>query len=139
MHLALDRTKRIEKLCEQCSESFSQITGSIFTDGQPLGFYMIALHGHSPEGRLAHLAVAVCSPEGDAASAAILVTAGSETFYFRFLDWSDSPWKSEDIENKLDRNAALQSQFRGTFLRAAEQIVREVPEISEHFSDEPRG
>ncbi len=28
MHLALDRIKRIEKLCEQCSESFSQIRPS---------------------------------------------------------------------------------------------------------------
>jgi len=100
---------------------------------------MIALHGHSSEGRSAHLAVAVCSLEGEAASVAISVTAPCRNFHFRFVDWGTSPWNSEDLDNKIDREAALQSQFSATFLQAAEHVVRDVPEISDYFLDEAGG
>jgi hypothetical protein len=136
MHLALNNIKQTERRCEPCSESFHEITGAIFGDGQPLGFFMIALHGHSPEGRLAHLAMAVCSLAGDAASAALAVSAGTEGVVYRFLDWHDSPWNSQDLDNMLDRDAVLQSPFRPTFLHAAEHVVRDIPEVSGYFSDE---
>jgi len=139
MHLALDNIKRTEKYCEQCSEPFYQLTGATFGDGQPIGFFMIALHGHSPEGRLAHLAMAVCSPQGEAASACLAVTASGRNFHYRFLDWHDSPWNSEDLDNMLDRDAVLQSPFQPTFLQTAERVVRDVPEVSDYFSDETQG
>lgn len=80
MHLGLDSIKIAERGCEQCHQPFRQITGAIFGDGQPIGFFMVALHGHSPEGRLAHLAMAVCSLQGEAASAALVVTASGRNF-----------------------------------------------------------
>src|SRR5262245_13033455 len=136
MHIALDKTKVTETRCEECKESFRQITGAILGDGQPLGFFMISAHGHSSEGRLAHLAMALCSPEGVAESAAIAITAVGKNFHFRFVDWNASPWDSEDLESKLDREAAEQSQFRPTFLQAAEHTVTDVPQVAEYFSDE---
>ena len=139
MHLALDSIKTTERSCEQCHQPFPQITGAIFADGQPIGFFMLALHGHSPEGRLAHLAMAICNLQGEAASAALVVTASGRNFRYRFLDWRDSPWSSEDLENMLDREAVLQSPFRPTFLHAAEHVVRDVPEVSQYFSDETPG
>ena len=139
MHLVLDNMKTTERRCEQCNQSFHQITGAILGDGQPIGFFMTALHGHSAEGRLSHVAIAICSLQGDAASAALVVTGSGRNFHYRFLDWRDSPWNSEDLENMLDRDAVLQSPFRPTFLNAAEHVVRDVPEVSCYFSDEIRG
>jgi hypothetical protein len=136
MHLTFDCIKRTENRCDQCSESFCQITGAIFGDGQPLGFFMLGLHGHSPEGSLGQLAIALCTLQGEAAAAALVVTTTADSFHYRFLAWGDSPWNSEDLENKLDRDAVLQSQFRETFLHAAKHVTRDVSEISEYFSNE---
>jgi hypothetical protein len=139
MQLTLNHIKTTEKRCEQCSELFEEVRGAFFGDGQPIGFFMIALHGHSPEGRVAHLAMSVCSLAGDAASVALAITASTENFHYRLLDWHDSPWNSEDLENMLDRDAALRSEFRTTFLHAAEHVSRDLRSISEFFSNEPQG
>src|SRR5689334_11051667 len=112
MDLALDRTEVVEVRCEECDASFPRITGAIFGDDQPIGFYIAVLHGHSPEGRIAHLAVALCPVEGVDECAALAVTANSANFHFRFLDWCSTPLDAEDLDNKLDREAALHSRLR---------------------------
>jgi len=110
------------------------VRGSAYDDGRPFGLYLLGLHGHSPEGTLAHLAVAILVPgHGAPQAAAILVTATSDQFQFCFTDWAQSPWAGENLGRPLDREAVLSSDLRSTFLHIAEHVVADLPECREYF------
>ena len=58
MEITLDKQVAYQH-CPECNADFPVIRGSVYDGGQGCGLYVIALHGHSPQGRLAHLAVAL--------------------------------------------------------------------------------
>lgn len=114
------------------------VRGSVFDADSPIGLYLIALHGHSPRGRLGHLAVALRPGTGGEAhpiAAALQVSATPEQFELSLIDWSESPWKSEtSLGDMLDRAAALSSPLRADFLHVANHVVIQVPEVAACFA-----
>jgi hypothetical protein len=134
MQITLDR-QVAENRCPECETPFRVVRGAVYDDGKPFGLYLLGLHGHSPEGTLAHLAIAVLNPGRSAPlAAAILVTATNDQYRFCFLDWSQSPWAEEYyLGRQLDREAALSSDWRSTFLHIAEHVINDLPECGEYF------
>lgn len=134
MQISLDR-QTVENRCEECETSFRVVRGSVYDDGQPFGLYLCGLHGHSPEGILAHLAISVLVPGlASPQASAILVTSTMEEFRFCFLDWAKSPWAEQYyLGQQLDREDALRSTGRSTFLHIAEHVVHDLPECNEYF------
>jgi hypothetical protein len=134
--ITLDR-QTVSQSCRACAIDVVVIRGSVYDGGQPIGLYLIALHGHSPSGRLAHLALAFVDPSGSGppTAAAIEVTATPEQFGYSLVDWSESPWKHESyLGEMLDRQAALASPLKGTLLHVAGHITRDIPEVRHYFA-----
>jgi len=134
MQITLDR-QTVESRCHECETPFRVVRGSVYDDGKPFGLYLLGLHGHSPDGTLAHLAVAVRVVGRDQPqAAALLITCTCDEFQFCFVDWKESPWAEEYYLGKqLDRDSALGSDWRPTFLHIAEHVVTDLPESSEYF------
>ncbi len=137
MHIALDKQVVMQE-CSGCGESFNVVRGSAFADGEPIGLYFIALHGHNPSGRLGQLAVAVLDrseSEPTPYAVAMDVTASPENYGFSIVDWSESPWQDEAyLGMMLDRQSALSSTHRGLFFQIAERVVDDLPEVRDYFS-----
>ena len=134
MEITLDR-QVVGQRCEACGVDFIVVRGSIFDGGRPVGLYMIALHGHSLENRLAHLALALLGEDfGTPQTAAVDVIATPAQIGYAFVDWAESPWKGETyLGSMLDRSAVLGNPLKATFLRAAAHVVRDVPEVEAYF------
>jgi hypothetical protein len=137
MKITLDRDT-LEDTCHECESLFTVIRGSVYGDEQPFGLYLIALHGHSPNSKVAHLAVAVQSTEHEEPqAAAIVIGATGDNYTFGFTDWATSPWAEESYLGKqLDRRSALESDCRSMFLHIAEHIVYDLPEFEEYLRQE---
>jgi hypothetical protein len=136
--ITLDR-QMLTRNCQHCAVDFVVVRGSVFDAGQPIGLYLIALHGHSAEGRLAHLALALL--EHDASEPpqafAVEVTATPKQFGYSVANWSDSPWKDEAyLGVMLDRDAALASPRKATVFHVAGHVVRDLPEVQRYFAEE---
>jgi hypothetical protein len=131
----------VSKECDTCRISFTVVRGQVMNEGQPLGLYLAALHGDSPDGRLAHLAIAVLSPShAMPQAAAIKAISMPYQFGFVFVDWAESPWASEVYLGQfLDRQDALSSDCRDTFLHIAEHVTSDLPEVREYLQSEGRG
>lgn len=124
--------------CPECGVDFTVVRGSAYDAGRRFALYLIALHGHSPTGRLGHLAVgvAVDGREGERVrrAAAIDLSENDEQFGFTFVDWEQSPWRSEAyLGEMLGRAQVLADPLRGTFLHVAEHVARDLPEVREYF------
>ena len=134
MEITLDR-QVVKQRCEACGVDVTVVRGSVFDGGRPAGLYMIALHGHSPDKRLAHLAVALLGEDfGPPQAAAVDVIATPAQIGYAFVDWAESPWKGETyLGSMLDRSAVLGNPLKTTFLRAAGHIVRDVPEVEAYL------
>ena len=137
MHITLDR-QVIAQECPGCGESFTVLRGSAHGDGEPLGLYLIALHGHSPAGPLGHLAIAVLdrsAVEPRSYAAAMDAQATSDQFGFSLVDWSESPWNDEAyLGEKLNRRDVLSSPEKALFFRIAERVVEDLPEAQAYFA-----
>jgi hypothetical protein len=127
----------ITQRCPGCGVDFTAVRGSVYDGGQPLGLYLIALHGHSPQGRLGHLAVAILDSSGKKprpCAVALDVVARPDQLAFSAVDWASSPWQGETYLGKmLDRQQALASPQRPTFFHIAEHVVRDLAEARAHF------
>jgi hypothetical protein len=136
MRISLDR-QVITEHCAECGHDFTTVRGSVYDDGKPIGLYLIALHGHSPDGRLGHLAIALLdsAEQGRHPTAvAIDVIATPDQFGFVAIDWADSPWRKETyLGEMLDREPALASQNWPAFLHVAEHVVEDLPEAKTYF------
>jgi len=131
--ISLDQQTKPQR-CPECDVEFTVVRGSVYEAGLPIGLYLIALHGHAPEGRLAHLAVAVLDLAGRPQAVAMTVLATSEQFGYTAVDWSESPWRHEAYLGKmLDREAALASSHWPKCLEIAGRIVRDVPEVATYL------
>lgn len=125
--------------CPACAIHFTVVRGQVFDEGEPIGLYLIALHGHDPSGKLARLAVAVMDRSANPPhpyAAAMVVRATTEQITFSLEDWSASPWKDEKyLGEKLDRSAVLESRHKGLFFHIADHVVGELSQVKDYLSD----
>jgi hypothetical protein len=88
VEITLDR-QAVSQRCPECGTDFTGLRGSVYDAGEGFGLYLIALHGHSPQGRLGHLAVALLDrSEGEPVpmAAAMVVIAMPEQFGFELVE-----------------------------------------------------
>jgi len=125
----------VSQRCEQCGIDFAVVRGSLYENAQPVGLYLVALHGHSPEGPIAHLALALRdSPQATPQAAAMDLSASDKRYGYRVVDWRQSPWRNERyLGRQLDRAAMLSGPQKGRFFHLADHLVRELPEIEAYF------
>lgn len=137
MEITLDR-QTVSRECTACNVSFTVVRGSVYSERQPLGLYLIALHGHSPNGRMAHLAVATVNGNSQHSrpyTMAVEVLETPEQIGFRLVDWSNSPWKDEAyLGELLDRNSALLHPHKALVFHIAAHVVNDLPEVQDYFA-----
>jgi hypothetical protein len=111
----------------------------VFDEGEPIGLYLIALHGHEPSGKLARLAIAVKDRSAIPPrpyAAAMVVRATAEQFTFSLEDWLPSPWKDEKyLGEMLDRTAVLESPYKDLFFHIADHVVNDLSEVRDYLGD----
>jgi hypothetical protein len=136
MAITLDR-QAVAQSCPDCGGSFTVIRGSVYDDGAPCGLYLIALHGHSPDGRLAHLAVALVDPAKEAPhplAAAVVVTERPDQFDCQFVPGAESPWSGEAyLGEMLEPDMARHSPHRERFFAVADRAIGDLPEVADYF------
>ena len=132
--IALDR-QVLRQSCPGCGSEFVVVRGSVFESDRPIGLYLIALHGHTAGGRLAHLALAFIDESGARpAAAALCVETTADHFQYTVVDWAESPWKTETyLGSMLDREAVLASAMKDAVFHVAGHITRDVPEVRQYF------
>jgi len=135
--ITLDRQVTTRR-CEPCNVDFTVVRGSVFEDEHPLGLYVLALHGHSAQGRLAHLALGVLDrrdPDATPVAVALKVSATDREFRQSAVDWAESPWASETyLGRMLDRADALASPLSPVLFHIADHVLRELPEVESYFA-----
>jgi hypothetical protein len=138
MKITLDR-QVVSEHCPECHADFSVVRGSVFDGGEGCGLYVIALHGHSPRGPRAHLAIAILDgSDGEKVPLAAAMTAIStpEQFGFTLVEWEASPWRNEAyLGQMLSRAEVRSSPHLSTFFHIAEHVVEDLPEVSAYFAD----
>ena len=125
--------------CPACAVSFTVVRGQAFDEGDPIGLYLIALHGHDPSGKVARLAVAVMDRSAippHPYAAAMSVRATADQFTFSLEDWSGSPWKDDKyLGEMLNRSAVLKSPHKGLFFHIAEHVVGDLSQVKDYLGD----
>jgi hypothetical protein len=136
LEITLDK-QVVSQRCPECDVDFQIVRGSVYDAREGFGLYLVALHGHSPQDRVAHLAVAILDPsEGSPSSlaAAIDVLALREQIGFRLAAWEASPWQSElYLGQLLSPNEVRASPHRDTFFHIAEHVAQDVPEVQSYL------
>ncbi len=127
----------VSKHCPDCDVDFVVVRGSVYEHDEPLGLYLIGLHGDCPSHPLGHLAIAVRNPADSTAmpqAAAMRVESTQDQWQFKFTDWTSSPWKDEHYLGKMLPAAAVRtSPLRETFLEIAERVVGDLVEVQQFF------
>ena len=137
MTITLDR-QVVSQHCDPCSLDFTVVRGSVYAGATPCGLYLLALHGHTSSGRLAHLAVAMLTRDPSdpkPVAIAIEVAESPSALQFSMVNWAGSPWEREAyLGRMLDRDEALASPLKDLALHVSEHIVRDLPEARVYFS-----
>jgi hypothetical protein len=135
--ITIDRQVVVQH-CEGCKRDFTVVRGSVFEEGEPFGLYLVALHGHAPGGRLAHLALGLLDrvqPTMPPVAVAIEVLATANEFRHSVVDWPESPWAHEEyLGRMLDREEALASPMKPLVFHVADHILEDVPEVQAYFA-----
>lgn len=136
MELTLDK-QVIWQHCAACKHDFKVVRGSVF--GDVTGLYLIALHGHAPTGRLAHMSVSVLSSDVGAKpaplAAAIEILATPTKFEMSLVEWATSPWRNEHyLGQMLAPEAVRATPLRPTLFQIAGCVVERIPEVREYFA-----
>lgn len=129
----------VSQRCPECDADFTVVRGSVYDGGDGVGLYLIALHGHSSQGRLGHLAVALLdrsAGEPVPLAAAIDVITTPEQFGFSLVEWEASPWRGEAYLGRMLSPAEVRSSpQRPTFFHVAEHVVEDLPEVRAYFAE----
>jgi hypothetical protein len=138
LEITLDK-QVLSQRCPECETDFTVVRGSVYDGGQGVGLYLIALHGHSRQGRLGHLAIALLERSGGQPvplAAAMNVIAVPEQFGFSLVEWAASPWRGEAYLGRMLAPAEVRSSpHRPTFFHIAEHVVEELPEVRAYFAE----
>jgi hypothetical protein len=137
LEITLER-QVVSQRCPACDVDFVAVRGSVYNEGQGFGLYLIALHGHSPQGRLAHLAIAILDRSGEQprpVAAAMDVIMLPEELGSALVEWETSPWQSEAyLGEMLTPDQVRASPHRETLFHIAEHVVRDLPEVRAYFA-----
>jgi hypothetical protein len=137
MQIALDRHSLTQK-CPDCRNSFVVVRGSAYDGSRPFALYLIALHGHSPEGRIAHVAVGVLDGsrvDPHPVAMAATVTDMGDQFGCQLVPWSESPWKGETyLGEMLEPDAARSDPRRDIVFSVIDHVIEDLPEVQNYFS-----
>ena len=124
--------------CPECSANFTVVRGSAYDDGEGIGLYLIALHGHSPQSKLAHLAIALKvqgTSTATAEAAAMDVVPSFNQIGFSLVNWDLSPWCNETyLGRMLSPGEVRESAKRDEFFHVASHVVKDVEEVVDYFS-----
>ena len=124
--------------CETCHVEFTVVSGAVLEDGHPLGSYIVGLHGHSSEGRLAQLALALLDrrdPQADPVAVALEVSATPREWRMTVVEWAQSAWAGETyLGRMLNRAEVVDNPLRSLLLDMADRVVRELPEVQSYFA-----
>ena len=135
--ITLDR-QVVSQHCDGCNVNFTVVRGSVFEEGKPFGLYLVALHGHSPGSRLAHLALGLLDrarPDLPPVAVAIEVLATPGEFRHSVVNWPESPWASEAyLGRMLDRSEALASPLKPLAFHIADHVLQDLPEVQSYFA-----
>lgn len=135
-HISLDR-QAATAICPDHGP-YAVVRGACYEDGRPFGLYMIALHGHAPGGRLAHLAVALMGGDGAGPlpqAAAVVITGRPDRFECNFAPWAESPWSGETcLGEMLEPDDARHGPRRERFFGVTDRVVEDLPEVRLYFT-----
>ncbi len=124
--------------CGVCNVEFTVLSGSVFENKHRFGSYIVGLHGHSSEGRIAQLAVALLDrrePEAAPIAVALEVSATPREFRMTVVDWSQSPWAEEAyLGRMLDRADVVDNHLRPVVLDMAERVLSGLSEVRSYFA-----
>jgi hypothetical protein len=136
LQLSLDR-QVVSQDCADCAETYTVVRGSVYHNSEPIGLYLIGLHGHDPGGMCARLAIAVLDRSlipPRAYAAAMVARATGEQYTLALEDWSASPWKDEKyLGEMLNRTAVLESVHKDLFFHIAEHVVGNLIEVQAYL------
>ena len=124
--------------CEACDVDFTVVRGSVVDDGHPFGGYLVALHGHSPEGRLAHVVIGLLDrrePEAAPIAVALEVSGTASEFHHTIIDWAELPLTGETyLGRRLDRAEVLANPLKPVVLQVADRVLHELSEVQSYFA-----
>jgi len=142
MYITLDK-QVVSQHCPECDVNFTLVRGRVYDSGQVFGLYLIALHGHSPEGLLGHLAIAIkdrSSGQPCPVATAMNVINMPEQIGFSLVDWEPPPWRAEAyLGQTLSPDEVRSSPHRPTFFHIAELVVQDLPEVQAYFPGPDHG
>jgi hypothetical protein len=137
VEITLDK-QVVAQRCHECGADFTVVRGSVYDAGEGLGLYLIALHGHSPEGRLGHLALALLDRselEPVLLAAAMNVIAMPRQIGFVLVDWESSPWRSEKYLGRMLTPVEVRaSPHKSMYFHLAQHVIEELPEVRAYFA-----
>lgn len=137
MNLHLDK-QIVLRHCPDCGAEFSVVRGSVYDNGDGIGLYLIALHGHSAYERVGHLAVAILESQSSPQMplcAAMNVLASADQFGFVLVEWFESPWQGETyLGQQLTPEEVRASRHQSTIFHIAEHVVEDISEVQAYFT-----
>lgn len=124
--------------CQRCSTEFTAVSGAILEDQRPLGSYIVGLHGHANEGRLAQMALALLdrrAPEASPIAIALEVSATPRELRMTVVDWADSVWAGETYLGRMvGRVDIVDNPLRPLLLDMADRVLRGLSEVQSYFA-----
>ncbi len=124
--------------CNVCDVEFTVLSGSVLENRHPFGSYIVGLHGHSGEGRVAQLAVALLDRREPAATpiaVALDLSATPREFRIGVVDWAQSPWAGETyLGRMLDKAEVVDNPLRPVVLEMAGHVLSELSELRAYFA-----
>ncbi len=124
--------------CDCCNQNSYTHTGFIYSDDLAHGIYFAGwTKGHSPQ----EIKLTICIGEfGENSnpknrdSINFRIRGKKEGFGMMVTDSIESPWSENSIlGNFMNREQALKSEYKIEFLRIAEKIIKDVPEIKNYL------
>lgn len=132
MEITLDQ-QTVTEHCSACDVDFKVVRGSVFDEGEPFALYLIGLHGHAPNGRLAHLALGILRTSGPIA-VAMDVSATSDQVVYSVQNWDSSPWAGESyLGEPMDREQFLAHPVKELAFHVADHVVHDPPEVESYW------
>ncbi len=124
--------------CRTCNTEFTVVSGPLFENGHPYGSYIVGLHGHSDNGRLAQMALALLDrrqPEAPAVVVALEVSATARELRLKVVDWSQSEWAGDTyLGTMLDGDEVVDSPLRPVVSDVAHRVLRELSEVGSYLA-----
>lgn len=124
--------------CEKCNVEFTVVSGAVLELDHPLGSYIVGLHGHSSDVRLAQMALALLdrrAPEALPIAVALDVSATPRAFRLTVVDWAQSAWAGDTyLGRMLGRADVVDNPLMPLLLDMADRVLRELAEVQLYFA-----